>query len=148
VEDWDLFLRLTDAGPGLGVVPEHLYEWRRHGAQETLTDWPVHEVAMFLVRESARRRRAGRRDPLEGRDYEGFLTLREAVARGRGALGRGWKAEQHWRRALAAHATGNRRAWWREMLLTVGTSPSYGPLWQTLRGAAREHSRGARSGRA
>jgi len=129
VEDYDLWLRLTDQEACVAAIPEYLYEIRRHENQETRRDWSAACVCIFLVREAALRRRAGRRDPLEGLDYDGFMALVEAVRRGKGYWGRRWRAQQHWGRASELWDRGDHRGAAREMLKILRYCPTYGPMW-------------------
>ena len=132
VEDYDLFLRMTDKEPCIAVIPEYLYELRRHGDQETHRDLTGADVRVFLVSHAARRRRAGRPDPLEGLDYEQFLALVETTKQGRGYWGRRWRAEQDWGRASQLW---DRRDHWgaaKEMLKILCYYPTYGPMWRRI----------------
>jgi len=49
-EDWDLFLRVFEAGLRLRRLPEVLLEWRLHAAQATRTDARYSEEALLAAR--------------------------------------------------------------------------------------------------
>jgi glycosyltransferase involved in cell wall biosynthesis len=135
VEDYDLWLRLTDRADRVAVLPEFLYELRRGGGEETARDRPSAWVAMFLVKEAALRRRAGRRDPLAGLDYDGFLALMEQVKRGRGPLGRQWRAVPYWGRAREQWDAGRYGAALWPLLQTLACCPEHREVWERLRSA-------------
>jgi len=142
VEDYDLWLRLTDEGATVAVIPEYLYEMRIHPQQETQTDWPTHVAGMYLVKEAALRRRAGKRDPLEGVSYSRFLRLLKQVQRGAGVWGRRYRAAQHWQRASAHWDSGQHRAALRDTLRVFISCPTYGPMWTRIGEAVRRRCHG------
>jgi glycosyltransferase involved in cell wall biosynthesis len=67
-EDWDLILRLHEAGGRIARVPETLHHWRQHADQATRTDsrydadhllaTRARYLARYLTREAARHRRS------------------------------------------------------------------------------------------
>ena len=139
-EDYDLWLRLTDRACPLRVLPETLLEFRRHGSEETRRDRPSAWVSMFLVKEAALRRRAGRPDPLEGLDYDGFLALIENVKRGRGPLGRQWEAIPYWSKATELWDHGRYLAALWPLAQTLARCPSHPHLWARLGETVRRRS--------
>lgn len=64
-EDYDLWLRLAERG-ALDNLPEPVLRYRRHPQQVSIRHHARQAVSNLAARASARARRAGRRDPLDG----------------------------------------------------------------------------------
>ena len=64
-EDYDLWLRVAEAGFSLASLPEYIGKYRSHPHQESVG--LIERQASFVVaaRIAARRRREGRRDPFD-----------------------------------------------------------------------------------
>jgi glycosyltransferase involved in cell wall biosynthesis len=132
-EDYDLWLRLTDAGAAVDNLPECLYDYRVHPDSDTKQKTAQYEAAAFLLRASARCRRAGRSDPLAGLDYERFRGLMQAVQAGRGGWGRERRAAEDWARAAELWDEGDHWGALGKMARVLGRRPGYPPLWARLR---------------
>jgi hypothetical protein len=75
-EDYDLWLRVSERHD-LANLPETLIEYRFHDEQVSLTKRAQQVLTTLGVREAARMRREGRRDPLAGVAQVDRTLLRE-----------------------------------------------------------------------
>lgn len=138
-EDYDLWLRLTDKGPWIGIVPEVLYLLRRQHPSLCSTSSSLVDLCGWVAKNCAWERRNGRLDPLDGMTPEQTREFSLRIRRGRGHLGRKYHADQHWHSACRAHAEGKRMEHLRELSATLRWQPGYRPAWQALGNAVRRH---------
>jgi FlaA1/EpsC-like NDP-sugar epimerase len=80
-EDYDLWLRLVEAGYGLAKVPEVLFHWRIHGQNTTFTDARLSIDALRRLRAGYLARRIDRPFAIWGAGPAGRRLARELERR-------------------------------------------------------------------
>ncbi len=129
VDDYDLWLRLTDGRACVANIPEFLFLYRVHERQTIRENAEEAELWAFVCRWAAERRRQGRGDPIERLNLEQAEAEAVAIRAGRGQLGRAWKTAQTWALACRRWDSGDRWGALGPLLRTLMISPTYPALW-------------------
>ena len=141
VDDYDLWLRMTDTRACLANVPAFLLQYRRHGGQTCQRNSEALGFWFFAVQFAARRRREGRSDPLDGLLKFDLEEMTPRLMAGRGSIGQAWAVRRHWLRGMKAWDRGRRAAALPDLLWTVARCPGYAPFWARVHQLVRRVSK-------
>jgi glycosyltransferase involved in cell wall biosynthesis len=128
VDDYDLWLRLTDQRACVANIPEFLFRYRIHERQTIKENAQAAAVWAFVCRFGAQRRRQGRPDPLAQLDFDRSDSQLDAILAGRGRLGRAWRAAESWARACGRWDAGDHLGALWPVLQVLVHCPTYPPL--------------------
>ena len=113
-EDYDLWLRMIEAGYAIANIPQPLLNYREHGANVSAVHWQAQGRSTVLARLAHRVRKAGLPDPFEGVETIDAGLIRTVPAHLRQGLEAAFFLARHFRLSFACGKELD--AAWREYL--------------------------------